>query len=230
MSPAWMELYQHAVKEAQRVGIELSVNVQSGWNPGGPGITPALALKKIVYSDTSIQGGRKIQLTLAQPPTKLLYQDITVQAFKQPAGNFPLKDSAIKNWSIKSFNKDFGFKGTYPLYKLREEFDDAEKTAGIKKTGIIDLSDKFSNGQLNWEAPEGNWTIIRYGWTCTGAVTSTNSDGWEGLSLDHLNPDAFKKFSNDVILPLINNAQSVGNSVHFLQTDSWEMGSRRLDK
>lgn len=225
MSPAWMELYQHAVKEAQRVGIELSVNVQSGWNPGGPGITPELALKKIVYTDTSIQGGRKIQLALAQPATKLLYQDIIVQAFKQPARNFPLKDSAIKNWGIKSFNKDFGFKGTYPLYKLREEYDDAEKRVGIKKTDIIDLSDKFSNGILNWDAPEGNWTIVRYGWTCTGAVTSTNSDGWEGLSLDHLNPDAFTKFSNDVILPLINNAQSVGNSLHFLQTDSWEMGS-----
>ena len=225
MSPAWMELYQHAVKEAQRLGIELSVNVQSGWNPGGPGITPELALKKIVYTDTIVLGGKKIQLTLAQPATKLLYRDITVQAFKQPAGNFPIKDSAIKNWSIKSFNKDFGFKGTYPLYKLREEYDTAEPVTGLKKAEIIDLSDKFLNGQLSWDAPAGEWTIIRYGWTCTGAVTSTNSDGWEGLSLDHLNPDAFVKFSNDVILPLINTAQSAGNSVHFLQTDSWEMGS-----
>ena len=34
MSPGWMELYKHAVKEADRIGIELSVNVQSGWNPG----------------------------------------------------------------------------------------------------------------------------------------------------------------------------------------------------
>src|SRR5258705_12852201 len=28
MSPAWMELYKHAVKEAQRIGIELSINTQ----------------------------------------------------------------------------------------------------------------------------------------------------------------------------------------------------------
>ena len=48
MSPEWMELYKHAVKEAERIGIELSVNVQSGWNPGGPSITPEFALKKIV--------------------------------------------------------------------------------------------------------------------------------------------------------------------------------------
>jgi alpha-L-rhamnosidase len=225
MSPAWMELYAHAVKEAQRVGIELSVNVQSGWNPGGPRITPELALKKIVYTTITVQGGKKLTIALPQPEKKLAYADIAVQAFKEPSGNFPLRDSAIKNWSIKSFNKDFGFKGTYPLYKLREEYRSAGDVSGIKTSEIIDLTDKYINGTLVWEAPEGEWTIIRYGWTCTGARTSTNSDGWEGLSLDHLNPDAFKQFSTDVIEPLIHTAQKAGNSLHFLQTDSWEMGS-----
>lgn len=225
MTPGWMELYKHAIKEAQRIGIELSVNCQSGWNPGGPTITPELALKKIVFTEAKVTGGKKLQVSLPQPESKLLYQDIMVQAFKQPATYFPLKDSAMKYWGIKSFNEDFGFKGTYPLNKLREEYPDAERIKGIQISSIINLTDKFINGVLTWDAPEGDWTIIRYGWTCTGAVTSTNSDGWEGLSLDHLNPEAFKKFSNDVILPLIKTAQSAGNSLHFLQTDSWEMGS-----
>jgi hypothetical protein len=225
MSPEWMELYKHAVKEAQRIGIELSVNVQSGWNPGGPTITPELALKKIVYTEMNIQGGKKIQVNLPQPETKLMYKDIIIQAFKQPASDIPLKDKVIKNWAIKSFTTSFGSGGIFPLYKLREEYADSEKVQGIKKTEIINLTDKFNDGVLTWDAPEGDWTIIRYGWTCTGASTSTTSDGWQGLSLDHLNPDAFKKFSDDVILPLITAAQSVGNSVHFLQTDSWEMGA-----
>ena len=76
---------------------------------------------------------------------------------------------------------------------------------------------------MEWNAPEGKWIIIRYGYTCTGARTSTNSDGWEGLSVDHLNPEAFDLFSKTVIIPLIEAAQSVGNSVKYLQTDSWEM-------
>ena len=225
MSAGWMELYKHAIKEAQRVGIELSLNVQSGWNPGGPTITPELALKKIVYAEITAQGGKRIEVSLPQPASKLLYQDIIVQAFKQPATNFPLKDKAIKYWGIKSFNEDFGFKGTYPLNKLREEYAGADSIEGIKKSAVIDVTNKFKNGVLTWDAPEGEWTIIRYGWTCTGAVTSTTSDGWNGLSLDHLNPAAFKKFSDDVILPLINTAKAAGNSLHFLQTDSWEMGN-----
>jgi len=226
MSPAWMELYKHAIKEAQRLNIELSVNVQSGWNPGGPTITPELALKKIVYTDTIVAGGNKIQIRLRQPETNLLYQDIIVQAFLSDTG-IALKDKAIKNWGIKSFTEGFGFKGIYPLYKLREEYAaaDAHQAQDIKTSAIIDLTSKYKDGMLTWEPPAGKWTIIRYGWTCTGAVTSTNSDGWSGLSLDHLNPEAFKKFSTDVILPLITTAQSAGNSLHFLQTDSWEMGN-----
>ena len=228
MSPEWMELYKHAIKEAQRLGMELSVNTQSGWNPGGPTITPELALKKIVYTETKVRGGKTIQISLPQPETKFLYRDIIVQAFKQPADAL-LKDKAIKYWGLKTFNEDFGMKGIYPLYKLRDENTDADKITGIKKTEIIDLSASFNNGVLNWNAPEGEWTIIRYGWTCTGAMTSTNSDNWSGLSVDHLSPVAFKKFSDDVIMPLITTAQSVGNSLHFLQTDSWEMGNVGMD-
>jgi hypothetical protein len=225
MSDGWMDLYKHAIKEAQRLGIELSVNIQSGWNPGGPTITPELALKKIVYSDTMIEGGKQINMMLRQPASKLIYKDIIIQAFKESPGAQLTKDSVIKNWGIKSFNQSFGFKGTYPLYKLREEYDGAEKITGIRKVDIIDISDKFKEGQLNWEAPAGKWTIIRYGWTATGAVTSTSSDGWNGLSLDHLDPAAFEKFNNDVISPLINIAKLAGNSLHYLQTDSWEMGN-----
>jgi hypothetical protein len=224
ISPEWMELYKHAIKEAQRLGIELSVNTQSGWNPGGPTITPELALKKIVYTVTKVRGGKTIQINIPQPETKLMYQDIIVQAFKQPA-DAPIKDKAIKYWGLKTFNEDFGMKGIYPLYKLRDENADAVKITCIKKTEIIDLTGKFNNGVLSWDAPEGEWTIIRYGWTCTGAMTSTNSDNWSGLSVDHLSPVAFKKFSDDVILPLITTAQSAGTSLHFLQTDSWEMGN-----
>jgi hypothetical protein len=225
MSPAWMELYKFAVKEAQRVGIELSVNVQSGWNPGGPTITPDLALKKLVYSETKIEGGKRVEIKLPQPETKLLYKDILVQAFQQPETNFPLKNKGMEFWELKSFNEGFGAQGTYPLHKLRTEYPNANELNGLKKSDIVDLTGKCKNGVLTWDAPAGEWTIIRYGWTCTGAMTSTTSDGWSGLSLDHLNPDAFKKFSHDVIIPLIKAAQSAGNSLHFLQTDSWEMGN-----
>ena len=222
MSPEWMELYKHAVKEADRIGIELSVNMGSGWNPGGPSITPKFALKKIVYSETEVTGGKNISIALPQPEMKLLYQDVMVQAIPKRDGT-PLKNDAIKNWDKKSFNEKMGWKGVYPLAELRNDYPGAGRELAVRKDDIIDLTGNFQNGKLDWNVPEGNWTILRYGYTCTGARTSTNSDGWEGLSVDHLNPKAFELFGNTVVVPLIKAAQSVGNSVRYLQTDSWEM-------
>lgn len=226
MSPEWMELYQHAVKEADRLGIELSVNVQSGWNPGAPSITPEMAVKKLVFSETEVSGGQRIEMELPQPDSNLIYRDIMVQAIPLPPKDTPVKNDAILYWEKKSFNKAMGWKGIYPLHQLREQYDPSEKSDIdiIQKEEIINLTDLFDDDVLTWEAPPGDWLVIRYGWTCTGARTSTTSEGWNGLSLDHLNPEAFELFRNTVIQPLIDAARSAGNSVKYLQTDSWEMG------
>ena len=223
MSPEWMKLYQYAVKEADRIGLELSVNVQSGWNPGGPDITPEMALKKLVYTETAVKGGQKVQIDLPQPETKLLYRDVVVQAIPMPSKDSPIKNDAISHWDVKSFNISMGGAGIYPLHELRDGFHNPVKVDVIHKKDIIDLTGNFDGKQLKWDAPKGDWLVIRYGWTCTGASTSTTSDGWGGLSLDHLNPDAFELFRKTVIQPLIDSAQAVGNSVKYLQTDSWEM-------
>jgi len=222
MSPAWMELYKHAVREADRVGIELSVNVQSGWNPGAPTITPEFALKKIVWSEVRVTGGKTIQIDLPQPEKKLMYKDVLVQAipFKE---NAPVQNKAIKNWTKKVFIEKIGWKGVYPLHEYRQDYDGEGKDFAVRKEEIIDLTAYYKNGKLEWNAPKGEWIVIRYGYTCTGARTSTSSDGWEGLSVDHLSAEAFELFSKTVITPLIQTAKSAGNSVKFLQTDSWEM-------
>lgn len=221
MSEGWMELYKHAVREAERLGIELSVNVQSGWNPGAPSITPEFAMKKITFSEKTIKGAQQVNIKLPQPDFHLIYKDIMVQAIKNHEG--PIGNEAISSWGKKAFYERMGWSGIYPLHILREEYKD-RNIESIAFDEIIDLSDYVKDGRLKWDAPPGEWTIIRYGQTCTGAETSTSSDGWSGLSLDHLSPDAFDLFSETVIKPLITTAQDAGNSVRFLQTDSWEMG------
>src|ERR1035438_6680407 len=38
-SREWRELYKHTLHEADRLGLEMSLNIQSGWNLGGPLVT-----------------------------------------------------------------------------------------------------------------------------------------------------------------------------------------------
>jgi len=221
LSEEWLELFAHAVKEADRLGMELSINVQSGWNPGGPSVTPEDAMKKIIWSDTTVTGPAKFDGKLPALAFRNIFKDVKVLAVRSLTDNIS-KATQIKDAGIKTLNQPIGWKGIYPLHLLREKYPGTESP--LKEADIVDITKYFVDGKLSWDIPEGNWTILRFGMTNTGAKVSTASDGWDGLSLDHLNKNALKQFNEDVISKLVQTAQAAGNSLKFIHTDSWEMG------
>ncbi len=88
LSPEWMERVRFAAAECARLGMTLEVNACSGYVAGGPWITPALGMQRLVSSEMQVDGGRKFSGVLPQPPTKLdYYRDVAVLAFPAPAGD-----------------------------------------------------------------------------------------------------------------------------------------------
>lgn len=80
-TPEWRVLFRHAVAEADRLGLELGFNIQSGWNLGGPTVTVEESSKKVTFSSAEIDGGRAVDLQLAEPPkVEGYYQDVAVLA------------------------------------------------------------------------------------------------------------------------------------------------------
>jgi hypothetical protein len=99
MTDEWRKMFGHAVNEAGRLGLVIDMNNDDGWNCGGPAITPANAMQKVVWTETHVQGPREISASLAQPLTTWrLYRDICVLAFPRPAGDEI--DSALLNPKI----------------------------------------------------------------------------------------------------------------------------------
>ena len=86
--PGWRELFKHVTGEAHRLGLEVNMNNDAGWcGSGGPWITPDLAMQKVVWTETNVQGPMHFSGTLAQPKAVAnYYQDIAVLAFPTPAG------------------------------------------------------------------------------------------------------------------------------------------------
>jgi len=81
MSRAWRELFRHAVREADRLGIVLTVNLCSGWNAGGPWVTPELAAKKLVSAQSFLNGPGRTNVLLPIPPAVGgFYRDLVVWA------------------------------------------------------------------------------------------------------------------------------------------------------
>lgn len=86
-TPEWRELFKHTLREADRLGLEMSLNIQSGWNLGGPMVTPDHAAKKIVWSETRIQGPAKHAAALPAPSSREgYYRDTFVVAYRLKAG------------------------------------------------------------------------------------------------------------------------------------------------
>src|SRR5262245_17006947 len=86
---AWLELMTHAVREADRLGLELAMHNGPGWSSsGGPWITPELSMQQLVWSETRVTGQKNITLNLPQPFTRLnYYRDVCVLAFPSLPGD-----------------------------------------------------------------------------------------------------------------------------------------------
>ena len=85
MSEEWKENFAHAIEEADRLGIEISLNIQSGaGDPGNPNIANDNGLKKITWSEQTVTGPKHIEVVPDMPPNQIFYKDITVQAIRTP--------------------------------------------------------------------------------------------------------------------------------------------------
>lgn len=82
LSPAWWDGVKFAFAEADRLGLKLALHDCDGFaTAGGPWITPAESMQKVVWTETPVKGGQPIALSLPQPETKEdYYRDIAVFA------------------------------------------------------------------------------------------------------------------------------------------------------
>ncbi|MBV1686342.1 glycoside hydrolase [Novosphingobium sp. G106] len=69
MHPDWKDAFRFAASEADRLGLELAIASSPGWSEtGGPWVKPQDALKKLVWSETELAGGKRFTGKLAPPP------------------------------------------------------------------------------------------------------------------------------------------------------------------
>ncbi len=364
MSPEWLDMVKHALREADRLGIEVSVNLCSGWDAGGPWITPEFAAKHFVQSEVRLTGPRKFSGKLPRPTSDAAsYRDVAVQAVREKTGNRPLPpprvsassamyptDNAVDGneqtfwvsegrkpgegptkqkpeWlrfefiepitvktlhliprtpfgprqievqvsddgrtftTVKAFSltKEASFELPLPpttsrifrvlitdsyatentqvceawwddrkpdgrglLLALKTGRDSAPRwspTGSIRELveaplsklelapgdtpisldSIVDLTAKLRpDGQLDWDVPEGHWTIVRTGYTITGSRVSCASPGGEGFEMDWLNTAAMDLHFKSMAEVLCRSAGPLaGKSLKYFHDDSWEVG------
>ena len=233
-SPAWVRLYLHALKVAASLHMEVTLNITSGWNLGGPDVTPAQASKLLTWSRTEVKvdGFKGV---LPMPPVKNgFYRQIAVLAYPLHHGTaLPGRNgdgrSPIRSLREKSAAAETGMS----MPASERLLVDAPEVAGEEDTRlseIIDLSGQTdASGRLSWTPPgegaSGAWEILRIGYTDSDARVSTSSGAWQGLAIDYLDRGAFDTYWSKSVAPLLQAARPyLGSTLVNLATDSWEVG------
>ena len=376
LSDAWRGLFCHAVEEADRLGLVLSLNIQSGWNLGGPSVTPDEAAKQAVWAFDRVRGPGRVRRRLPDPGRRDgFYRDVAVLAWpvrgedeakasealaavrarsaqnghpalhavdgdpetfwvsggfrpgdgptadepewlelvlKRPVNvtglvahgrpGYGPREAALqvadgKGWRtvqpftvgkdgrlqvafdevrgrrfrilitdawdphgpkaprnvqiqeicltgegrvwprpvsarrpirllpIKTAAREFG--GSAPDCSALLDYGQAVPgEEDCRHDDVVVLTDRLgADGALNWDVPGGEWQIMRFGYTLSGARVSTHSQGWGGRVLDYLDPAALEAYWERVVRPLIEDAgPRAGRTLRYLHTDSWELG------
>jgi hypothetical protein len=236
MSPEWRKMFVHACRVADSLGMEISMNITSGWNDGGPWVTPEYTSKKLVWSELAVQGPKKLSVKLPLPERLLkmdgetpFYRPVAVIALKLTAQSDTVKQ--LENLSLKAVHsigiprKNNGLGFDWDIFLKDEPSPEGDCHAFLN--GVTDISDRTdADGNIVWDVPEGNYLIMSFGYTGTGIRVSTHSPGGGGLAIDYMSVEATDLQYDHTVAVAINDLRQAGvKSLKFLHDDSWELGA-----
>lgn len=247
LSEEWQELYKHAVREAERLGIRIILGSGPGWaGSGGPWVSPAQSMMHLVASDTTVTGPARFNDLLAVPkpmvpyfgegsiPQSLKeqrnswYKDVFILAFRTPAAN---KRIDLLNEKALYYRAPYtSVKNVLP-YLPSPAFFSETPGSSIDIDEIIDLNDKTDeSGRLIWDIPPGKWTILRFVMRNNGAITRPAPVPGLGFEADKFDTASFDSHFNSYIGKLIKKVNpkkvKTGGGWTMIHIDSWEMGAQ----
>lgn len=144
-STAWKEAILHAVKEAHRLGLQLSMHNSPGYSgTGGAWIPVEYSMKQLVWTDTYTQPDSTgiIDITLPQPHSKMgFYKDAFILAYpslpaeklsfhslvrKVISTSHTIDDETFSDHNLKSYHRLQ--RGDSIIFELEKTFDACSAT------------------------------------------------------------------------------------------------------
>lgn len=239
MSDQWQDMFTHAVRESERLGIDITLGSGPGWTgSGGPWVKPEQAMQHLLSSVTEVKGPVKFDQVLPVPeqyPTPWgnmrtdFYEDVFVFAF-------PKCSAVISDVAEKALYDRYPYtshKGVKEFLPAPANFDEPFAESVISPADIIDISKYLdSDGRLRWDVPAGDWTIVRMVRRATCASTRPAPKPGVGLECDKFDTAAMDHHFANYYGKLL---KKVGprkgkNGWTTVHIDSWEMGSQNWTK
>jgi len=156
------------------------------------------------------------------------YEDVAVLAFPSPSVSrtIPLAEEKALYYRAPYTSQP----GVLPYLPSAAVFVE-EAGSAIDLARMTDLTGRLQpDGSLRWDAPPGEWTILRFGTRNNGAVTRPAPLPGLGFECDKLDAAAFDAHYDAYVGKLLRKVgprrTSSGGGWTMIHIDSWEMGAQ----
>ncbi|MBE0536479.1 MAG: hypothetical protein IH624_12500 [Phycisphaerae bacterium] len=245
LSEPWQELFAHAVHEAERLGIVLTLGSGPGWaGSGGPWVKPEQSMQHLVASSVQVTGPVAFDEVLPRPETRKpyfdgaltaelsklresFYEDVVLLAFPTPPVSQRIEDIDEKALYYRA--PYTSVPGVKPYLPAPADYPATPSDAAIARRQVVDLTERLRpDDRLQWNVPAGDWTILRFGTRNNGATTRPAPMpglGFECDKFDRAALDAHFEAYVGNLLKKVGHRQE-GRGWTMLHIDSWEMGAQ----
>jgi hypothetical protein len=245
MSEEWQDNFAHAVRTAERLGMEVILGTGPGWaGSGGPWVKPEDAMQHLVANSTKVVGPIAFNDTLTVPeplePNHFAglneewekvrgewYRDVAVLAFPTPEGDATFDLADLK--TLKDTTPYSIWKHTVRYVPTSAIYTEPAPETVINPAEILDITDRMrTDGTLEWDVPEGNWTIMRFVARATGQTTRPAPVPGHGFENDKFSQQSFERHWDNFQGKLLSKigAGKDGKGWTRIHLDSWEMSSQ----
>ncbi len=201
MSPEWRRMLRFAMSEADRLGLQMSVNLSSCAGAlKGPWDVGDDAPKKLVWTSTEVHGPKRLRCRLRPGDAARLW-DVALVAARHE-GSAAAADAPAESNPSADLSADW--------QGVREK-PASERPA----VDVVDLSGKVHDqGRLAWDVPDGRWTIVRF--------ACQIMEGHE-YDVDVLNAEAVEAYFDRMGRRLLEDAGPLaGETLTHFYSVSWE--------
>lgn len=151
--------------------------------------------------------------TMAEPPP-------------QPAKEYVLSEAILHTGArVHRWEEKAGFSF---LFDYRGQATPEPVAGGaVPLTQVVDLTDRMKpDGTLEWDVPDGTWTILRLGASLTGARNRPATPEGSGFEADKLSRRHMTSYFHGYFGPLADALGPLfGRSLRYVIMDSWEAGT-----
>lgn len=206
MSDEWWKLYHFIGREAGRLGLEMGIMNGAGWGvSGGPWVKAEDAMQEVAWTETTLHGPARFEGRLKEPlPCLGLERDFQ----RDPVKN---RRYFVPRDHLAGYFRDIvtlAFPSSADVLRPNE---------------MLDLSDRLdAQGNLAWDVPEGEWTVLRMGYQPTGKQNHPAPEGGRGLEVDKMSARALDKYWDASVAKLLKE----GPTVSKVLIDSYEAGKQ----